>query len=112
MFDLRLPLIETRTAELRRRAEAARRARRHRSAAGDATVTIRRVTDHDPELGAVARLAALDSRPVPARPVLVAEVDGELQAAVSLADGAAVADPFRPTAEVVGLLRVRASQLA
>jgi hypothetical protein len=32
-------------------------------------------------------------------------------AAVSLSDGVAVADPFRATADVVALLRLRAGQL-
>jgi len=55
------------------------------------------------------RLAALDSRPVPAAPVLVAEVDGEALAALSLADGAAVADPFSATAPLVELLEAGAA---
>lgn len=54
------------------------------------------------------RLAALDSAPALRGDVLVAEVDGELLAALSLADGRAVADPFRPTADLVELLRTRA----
>lgn len=62
---------------------------------------------------ALVRLAALDSRPLPPAPRLVAEVDGELWAAVSVTgDRAAVADPFRHTAELVTLLRERAARLA
>lgn len=58
------------------------------------------------------RLAALDStRPLRGR-ALVAEVDGEPVAAISLADGRVVADPFRRTADVVELLRVRQRRLA
>ena len=60
----------------------------------------------------VARLAALDSAPAPAGPALLAEVDGQLRAALALRDGAVVADPFAPTAELVSLLRVRADALA
>lgn len=61
---------------------------------------------------ALTRLAALDSKPLPDRPLLVAEVAGELWAAVGLtADREAVADPFRATAELVGLLRERAQRL-
>jgi hypothetical protein len=56
---------------------------------------------------ALARLAALDSAPVPTGHVLVAEADGELVAARSLATGAVIADPFRPTADVVALLTLR-----
>jgi hypothetical protein len=60
------------------------------------------------------RLAALDSAvDVPASPLLVAELDGELRVALSLADGAVIADPFVPTADIVALLRLRAeSELA
>ena len=47
---------------------------------------------------ALARLAALDSAPVPPAPLLVAEVEGELRAALSLWDGTVIADPFHPSA--------------
>jgi hypothetical protein len=58
---------------------------------------------------ALHRLAALDSAGVPAEPLLVAELDGELSAALSLHDGASIADPFRPTAEIVALLQAHAA---
>ena len=58
---------------------------------------------------ALGGLAQLDSAPVPAVPVLVAETGGDLLAAVSLHDGASVADPFRHTADVLELLHVRAA---
>jgi hypothetical protein len=59
---------------------------------------------------ALHRLAALDSAPaVPQGPLLLAERDGELRAALSLADGTVVADPFHPTAALVALLRVHAA---
>jgi hypothetical protein len=61
---------------------------------------------------ALLRLAALDSAEVPAKPLLVAEVDGELRAALSLRDGVAIADPFHPTRALVELLSSRAAQLA
>lgn len=61
---------------------------------------------------ALARLAALDSAPVPAFPLLLAEVDGQLRAAISAADGATVADPFFPTAELIGLLRAHGAATA
>ncbi len=60
---------------------------------------------------ALARLAVLDSSEPPAQPMLVAEVDGELRAALSLRDWNVVADPFLPTAALVDLLRARAEQL-
>jgi hypothetical protein len=56
---------------------------------------------------ALARLAALDSSPVPTGDVLVAEADGALIAARSLTTGEAVADPFRPSADVAALLELR-----
>jgi hypothetical protein len=80
--------------------------RRH---SADAAVTIRLARPEDAE--PVARLAALDSQRAPEGPLLVAEVDGELWAARSLADGASVADPFRPSGEMVLLLAKRAAQI-
>jgi hypothetical protein len=56
------------------------------------------------------RLAGRDSSTVPAGELLVAEVGGELHAAVSIETGAAIADPFRRTRELVALLRLRAEQ--
>jgi len=72
-------------------------------------VTIRRAYPDD--AAAIARLAALDSRRIPAGDMLVAEVAGELWAAVTTDGAAAVADPFRATAGLVRLLRLRAAQL-
>jgi hypothetical protein len=60
---------------------------------------------------ALARLAELDSTEPPRQPVLVGEVSGELRAALSLADGRAIADPFHPAAGLIELLRKRARQL-
>ena len=51
------------------------------------------------------RLAALDSAAVPPAPLLVAEVSGELRAALSLWDGSVIADPFHPTVALVEVLR-------
>jgi hypothetical protein len=59
----------------------------------------------------VARIAALDSAPVPTGELLVAEADGALVAVRSLSTGAAVADPFRPSADVLELLDLRARAL-
>ncbi len=61
---------------------------------------------------ALVRLAALDSAAVPFGQVLIAEVDGQPKAALSLADGGVVADPFSRTAELVGLLRMHAGAVA
>ena len=57
------------------------------------------------------RLAQLDSTRAPRGAVLVAEVDGELWAAISLDDQHAIADPFRPSGELVVLLVERARWL-
>ena len=70
---------------------------------------IRRTTPGDAE--ALARLAALDSKRPLAGDALVAEVDGELLAAVSLTGDDVIANPFRPTADLVAMLEMRAAQL-
>ena len=69
--------------------------------------TIRRADLAD--LAALDRLAALDSKSAPTGDVLVAEVGGELWAALELSSGRAIADPFRPSGELVDLLRMQAS---
>ena len=69
-------------------------------------VIVREATPADG--AALARLADLDSARVPAAPLLVAETDGELRAAISVLDGSVVADPFHPSAELVAILRMRA----
>ena len=57
------------------------------------------------------RIAELDSAPRPADPLLIGERAGRPIAALSLADGTVVADPFVASADVVALLRLRARQL-
>jgi hypothetical protein len=73
------------------------------------TVVIRRASAA--EAPVVERLAALDSSRAPRGDVLLALVDGSPWAALSVDDGRAVADPFRPSSEAVDLLRIRAAQL-
>lgn len=60
---------------------------------------------------ALERLAGLDSASVPALPLLLAEADGALRAALSLQDGVVIADPFHRTAPLVALLVARSQQL-
>lgn len=72
-------------------------------------VVIRSARDAD--LPLVHELAELDAAAPLASPILVAVVDGRPWAALSLDDGRAVADPFRPSASTVELLRMRADQL-
>jgi hypothetical protein len=64
------------------------------------------------EDAAIARLAQLSERPVPAGPSLVAEVDGQIRAALPLTTGPMLVDPFHPSTEVRELLSLRAAQLA
>jgi hypothetical protein len=61
---------------------------------------------------AMARLAQLEGiRPAPDSRTLIAEVEGEVLAALPLGGGEPLADPFRPTAALVELLLVRAAHL-
>ncbi len=69
-------------------------------------VTVREATADDG--GALRRLAELDSSHVPADPMVVAEVGGEMRAAVSMSDGGVIADPFHPTKEVVEMMKIHA----
>jgi hypothetical protein len=69
-----------------------------------------RLAVSDDEL-ALRRLAQLDSARPLAGQKLLAEHGGSLVAAVSMADGSTIADPFRTTADTVELLRLRAAQL-
>jgi hypothetical protein len=73
------------------------------------TVVIRAARGSDGP--ALRRLAALDSAELPGGDLLVAETDHEVVAALSVATGERVADPFRPTADVVDLLAYRARRL-
>ena len=82
---------------------------RRPGSAADLTIVIRPSRPEDDRT--LARLAALDSATVPAEPLLVAEADGALRAALSLHDGAVIADPFHRTAPLVALLTARAGQL-
>ena len=72
-------------------------------------VVIRRLTEDD--AGAVKRLAQLDSSHAPEGPLVGAEVEGRLLAAISLTSGDSVADPFGRTGELRALLELRAAQL-
>ena len=72
-------------------------------------LTIRSATAAD--TAALATLAALDSRDVPAAPQLIASDGDRVIAAVSANGGAAIADPFVRSADVVELLRRRARQV-
>ena len=70
---------------------------------------IRAATDAD--MPALVRLARLDSSRPPVGTIILAEEDGRIVAALAADDAATIADPFRATAPVVAMLRLRAEQL-
>src|SRR3954447_14663790 len=74
-----------------------------------AELTIRRARPGD--LPALAGLAQMEATRMPTGQVLVAQVGDELWAAISVDDFHSVADPFRPSGELVFLLVERARQL-
>jgi hypothetical protein len=74
-----------------------------------AAVTIRWATPDDGP--GLAILAALDEAEVPESPVLLAFVGDELWVAMSLATGAIVSDPFRPSKDLAALVLERGRQL-
>jgi hypothetical protein len=76
-----------------------------------AAVTIRRLGESDADRLALAMLAERDSGGRLEGPVLAAEVEGSVLAAISLSDGSVLADPFSRTAELRSLLELRAAQL-
>lgn len=62
---------------------------------GPAPVPVVTIRVYSPSnVSALKRLAALDSSCVSAGPFLLAEISGELRAALWLNDGAILADPF------------------
>jgi hypothetical protein len=107
-------LSAARTQDLLGNAATWRRGRRpRREPAGPdvswAPFTVRLATSADAP--ALERLAALDEKTSPAAPVLIGSLMARPVAALSLADGGVVADPFTPTCELVELLRLRARQM-
>ena len=72
--------------------------------------TIRTATPDDAR--ALRLLAALDDQRALRGPTLIAQVEGEPLAAISLSDGRVIADPFRPTAAYATALRMRARAVA
>jgi hypothetical protein len=74
------------------------------------TIVLRLAADADAP--ALRRLAALDDAPALQGSVLMAVVDGEPTAALSLDDRRVVANPFRLTEHEVTLLRMQAEHMA
>jgi hypothetical protein len=71
-----------------------------------ATYVIRHAVPSDDQ--ALRDIAALDSQRPLAEPVLIGEIDGQPAAALSLADGRVIADPFIYTETLVQVLPIRA----
>jgi hypothetical protein len=111
--QLTMAVAQTRIDDLRRAANARGTAedetRPARPVVSEQSVTLRLGSADD--ANSLARLAALDGAEPPEQPVLLAEVDGVLLAALALSDRSAIADPVRPTAHLIELLCARARQL-
>jgi hypothetical protein len=75
----------------------------------DRSLTIRLATNDD--TAALKRLAEVDSTVPLKGEVLMAELDGEALAALSLESGEVTANPFRRTAMLVAQLRMRRYQI-
>jgi hypothetical protein len=56
-------------------------------------------------------LAELDEAPIPPAPLMLGFVAEDLWVAASLATGEAICDPFKPSAEIAGLVAERGRQL-
>ncbi len=76
----------------------------------NANITIRRL-DRSADAAALARLAGVDTRPLPAGELLGAEVDDRLLAVMSIDNGRIIGDPFARTSELRKLLALRADQV-
>jgi hypothetical protein len=81
----------------------------HETIAGRRRIDIRWAEDADGTV--LRRLAHLSSRALPRGPFLLAESDGEALAALSVATGESVSDPFVATADLVALLELRSRHL-
>lgn len=79
-----------------------------RAADAPALARLAELDDNHEQAGRLARLAGEPWEGT----ILVAEDDGELAAALVVEDGTVVADPFRHSAVLVALLRLRAAQLS
>jgi hypothetical protein len=108
-IELRRLIMDERVETLRRSASRRRRAVSQAPVTDAPGVELRLCKPADDP--AIDRLAALSEQPVPFGRLVVALVDGEVVAAVSLEGGCLLRDPFRRTAHLARLLELRASQL-
>jgi hypothetical protein len=110
-------MVEARIADLHTNAAGSFPARAYddpppagkRERGKDEAITIRIAGPADETM--LGRLAQLDSAEPPTAPVLIAEIDGVARAALSLDDGAVIANPFHRTLAAQQLLLARAAQL-
>jgi hypothetical protein len=107
MLTLNFLAAREHSLELR---EAAGRSRDDARETPVTRVTLREASAADVQR--LRELAELDSAAAPAGPVLVAEVDGRLRAALPLDGTTPISDPFHRGRELIELLRIRARQLA
>jgi hypothetical protein len=80
-----------------------------RQVGGRGEIAIRSARPGD--AAAIRRLAHLVDHTVPADPIIVAESDGAVVAALSTSSNELVTDPFRATGDLVALLQLRSAQL-
>ena len=108
-IELRRMVMDDRIDTLRRAASrpVTRSTARAASETADLELRLCKASD-DP---ALERLAALAERPLPFGRLVVALVDGRLVAAMPLAGGHALRDPFVRTEHLVRLLELRVEQL-
>ena len=92
---------------LARRASRSARVHRARERAEEVIVRLASVADAE----TLVQLSQLDSSSPPRGATLVAEVRGEIVAALPLDGGRAIANPFRRTSAALDLLSLRAAQL-
>ena len=111
MFDVgfRHMITDDRLESLRRAAARPARSAPKAHRVEDAGIELRLCRSDDD--GALERLAALAEQPLPFGRLVVALVDGSVVAALPLAGGRALRDPFAPTAHLTRLLELRAAQL-
>jgi hypothetical protein len=103
-------MINEHERELRRRARTAAFRRELAEPEPNQPVLLRLCTVADDP--ALDRLAELEGRAQPRGRYVLAEVDGAVVAAVPLAGGRALADPFRSTEQLLPLLELRRKQMA
>jgi hypothetical protein len=99
---------QERSARLSRQAESRRRQRAGSSRPSPDRVTIRLAGERD--RAAIERLSQLEGRRLDGA-LLVAEVGGDVRAALAIHSGEPIADPFRGTGDLIELLERRRAHL-